>query len=756
MQIRLLTLGTLRCFLGDAELADLPAQRLRCAVLLYLALEREATREAVASLLWPERDSERGRHALSQKLYELRQILGEDWVQAPGERMRVTPLIRVDMHEFETAVQRGALEEALALYNGEFLGDFYVPGSKNFENWVDRHRARVARLHRKTRRELIDQCVARGDVERAMLAARRWVELEPLEDEAHHRLIELLAHSGNRAEAIRQYDSYERALKAEELEPLEQTRALIAVVRQSSTAPTPPTAAPAAIYEPSESVESASLPAAVQPRVPASRRRRVIAVAIAAALLLAVGSWAARHYLLRASTPSRSIAVLPFLNLSTDPSASEHLSDGVAEELIHALSQTDSLRVAARTSSFRFRGKDVSIRTVGDSLDVELVLEGSVRQEGSRLRVAAQLIKVSDGYHLWSGKFDRELKDVLTLQEEIAGAIVDALRIRLASRGPARLAVGGTANTQAYQAYLRGRYLLHKGTRDAVLSSMEYLDSAVALDPRYALAYAALAQAHLLVTPSRERRAETAKAAAERAVQLAPRLSEAHAALGRAELERWAWDAAEREAKLAIQLDWRNSSAHATYAGVLMVRGRTEEAVREATLAAQLEPLSAAAAADYAEALRAARKYHLAVQIHRRALELEPTLGRQNLAKVYIELAMYDSALAQFRTAVTAGAPHLRRIDLLWIAYTYARAGKRDQAMDLLGEFERQPPQAMNGYMLAALHLALGNRERAFQLLERGISEWRAAAWRQLPWDPVWDPVRQDPRFARLMRQMNL
>jgi DNA-binding SARP family transcriptional activator len=158
--IRLFTLGQLRCSSGDIELKELPAQRLRCAVLLYLALEQEVTREAAASLLWPERDDERARHALSQKLYELRQALGEEWLQTQSDRMRVTAEVRVDAHDFVDAVQRGALEDALAAYRGDFLAGFYLPESKSFESWVDGHRARLARLHRKARAERIDQCVA--------------------------------------------------------------------------------------------------------------------------------------------------------------------------------------------------------------------------------------------------------------------------------------------------------------------------------------------------------------------------------------------------------------------------------------------------------------------------------------------------------------------------------------------------------------------------------------------------------------------
>jgi adenylate cyclase len=759
VQIRLVTLGTLRCYLGEAELDELPGQRLRCAVLVYLAVERDATRETVASLLWPERDDERARHALSQKLYELRQILGEDWLQSQADRMRVGPALAVDAREFEAAVQRGALEEALSAYNGDFLAGFYLPESKSFESWVDSHRARLARLHRKARRNLIDQCVATGDSERAIAHARRWVELEPLEDEAQHRLIELLASLGKRAEAIRQYESYERALHSEELEPLDHTLELIARVRQSSAAPSQVATTASGVGGHAQSVVS-SVPERAPNAPAASHRQRVAGIALAVVVGLGLAGWWTVERYARDSSSARSIAVLPFLNLSADPTASEHLSDGIAEELISALSHTDSLHVAARTSSFRFKGEQVSIRSIGDSLNVSLILEGSVRREGRRLRVAVRLVNVADGYQLWSNTFDRKLEDALSVQEEIAQSIARALRIRLAASGSARLAAGGTANTDAYEFFLRGRHLLQKGTRPAVMSAITYFDSAIARDPRYAMAYAQLAEANVVAAANRElpfaETLRTAMAAADRAIALAPKLSEAHAASGRANLELWNWSVAEREAVLAIQLDPRNASARAVYTGVLMVRGRTEEAVREAAVAMQIEPLSATAADDYADALRSARKYDLAVRAHHKALELEPSLGRQNLAKAYIELAMYDSALAQFRGALAAGAPRFRNVELLWTAYTYARAGNFDRVTPLLRQFEGRQPQGPNAYLHAALYMALADTARAFAIMERGVSQRSQAAWRQLPWDPTWDPVRNDKRFVRLLKQMNL
>ena len=774
MRVRLLTLGGVRCYRGDQEVVGLPGQRLRCAVLVHLAMEREVRRESLVTLLWPEREPERARHALNQQLYELRQALGDDWIESQADPIRVTSSLHVDAHAFEEAAERGALEEALSAYGGDFLAGFFVRESAAFEHWIDRHRGRLARLHRRVRGAFIDQCVARADPARAIREARRWVELEPSEDEAQHRLIELLAAAGDRTEAIRQYERYQRVLEVDELEPLEHTRALIEAVRRGRGAPAE--GSPEELAEPVD-VRGPGPAGAPVPAVghggpagpPASRaappparsgRRKLAALAMVAALaLVAAGSWI-RGHLPGSSVPERSIAVLPFRNFSPDPEADEHLSDGIAEELIHALAQIEGMDVAARTSSFRFRGRDVDVRRIGDSLDVALVLEGSVRREGSLLRVTTQLIKVSDGYHLLSRSFDVQEGGVLALQEQIANEIADALRIRLGPPERARIAAGGTEDPTAHQLFLRGRYLLQKGTRPNVRAAITYLDSAVTRDPQYALAHAELAQAYVLAAARgdlpRGSALASAKAVAERGISLAPRLSQAHAALGRAELELWSWDAAEREAKLAIELSPDNASAHATYTGVLMVLGRLEEAVREGALAARLEPLSAAAAASYAEALRAAGRYEESVRAHRRALELEPTLGRQNLAKVFLELGMHDSARVEFGAAADAGAPRFATVPILWAAYVAARSGDVESARTMLQRFEDRQPRGPNAYLLASAYMALADTARVLRLLEDGVDESRQPAWRQLPWDPVWDPIRDDPRFRLVLQRMGI
>src|SRR5690606_7879880 len=232
--IRLTTLGATRVRRGDTGYPDLPAQRLRFALLLYLAVEQDVSRDEVVTLFWPDRDTGRGKHALRQMLYELRQVLGEDWIDMGRDRIAVTAT--VDLIEFERAVDEGRAEDALALYGGPFLQGFSID-NRSFDAWTDRRGAHVARLHRRLRREHIAGLVAARRVDDALAAAREWVELDPVEDEAAHTLIERLLAAGQRSAALTFYDTYARQLKAElDVEPLDETQALIAGIRSGDTA----------------------------------------------------------------------------------------------------------------------------------------------------------------------------------------------------------------------------------------------------------------------------------------------------------------------------------------------------------------------------------------------------------------------------------------------------------------------------------------------------------------------------------------
>ncbi len=248
MPTRVDTLGRLAIRHDDEELTSLPGQPVRCALLVYLAVEREASRDELMGLLWPERPQDRARHALNQTVYELRRLLGDEWATVEGDRVRATEDVTCDATAFEAAATGGSPAEALALYRGAFLEDARLADTNAFETWTDRIRARLARLHRGARREAMDALLTSGDQAQALAMAREWVELEPLDDEAQHRFIELLAAAGHRSEAIQQYERYARRIRAElEVEPLDDTIALVERIRAGAAAPAPETDAPAAV-----------------------------------------------------------------------------------------------------------------------------------------------------------------------------------------------------------------------------------------------------------------------------------------------------------------------------------------------------------------------------------------------------------------------------------------------------------------------------------------------------------------------------
>lgn len=293
MALRLVTLGGLRFFKDDVELVQLPAQRLRAAMLVYLAIEGETSRETLTAMFWPEKESEKARHALSQTLYELRRALGEDWVEVQGDRVRVTSRVEIDADAFTEGVERGDYTGALELDAGPFLGGFFLADSRAFEEWVDRQRARWLRLHRRAHRERILQLLASGDAAGALAVAHRWVEHDPLDDEAQQKLIELLAASGERTAALRQYGVYERLLAEDGLEPLDEAKALVARIREGEEKARPLTGAPQPVAWAAERTEAsttaepvaAASPSAPHPQHPflnlfrELKRRHVIKVA---------------------------------------------------------------------------------------------------------------------------------------------------------------------------------------------------------------------------------------------------------------------------------------------------------------------------------------------------------------------------------------------------------------------------------------------------------------------------------------------
>jgi serine/threonine-protein kinase len=456
---------------------------------------------------------------------------------------------------------------------------------------------------------------------------------------------------------------------------------------------------------------------------------------------------------------SPSIAVLPFINMSPDPE-NEYFSDGLSEELINALSKLESLHVTARTSAFRFRGKDLDIREIGGLLNVATVLEGSVRRAGNRIRITAQLINVADGYHIWSEKYDRELDDVFAVQDEISLAIVDKLKVKLLGEEKQKLVKRYTDNLEAYDLYLKGRFQLHKLTEESIKKSLDCFHEAIQKDQRYALAYFGTAEAHVVpanlgLTPSRES-IPRAKTEALKALELDSELAEAHAILGFISLTYdWDWPAAERRFKRAIELNPNCAEAHYPYSNYLSALGRPDEAVAEAKRALDLDPLSGITNVNMAYVLYAARRFDEAIEQCRKALQIGPDslYPHLHLWRSFTEKKMYKEALDECRKAFAFfgydAVPQAVERSLQEPLYREAMGAAAQLVLEQSRNRYIWPPLMIPLYAYAQMD------DNMFRWLEKSCEERDLAAF-VYGTDPMLERVRSDPRFIALLRKMGL
>jgi TolB-like protein len=454
--------------------------------------------------------------------------------------------------------------------------------------------------------------------------------------------------------------------------------------------------------------------------------------------------------------PGHSIAVLPFVNMSSQ-AEHEYFSDGIAEELLTSLAGLPHLKVAARTSSFAFKGKNVDVRTIGRQLGVRNVLEGSVRWAGARVRITAQLIEAEVGYHLWSQTFDREIEDIFAIQSEIAIAIADALKLHL--RGEAAKALEPSAPTtsiDAYHCYLRARHLWQRRGETAIRSAIEEYRKAIALDPRYARAYASLAAAHAVLPEytgeSREVSFALARPLALKALELDATLGEAHGVLSYMHFWRWEWEQAEQRLQQALALDAQDPQLHQWYCNLLNDLARHDDAIVEAGKAYELDPVSPIV--NWVLAICHAVRGEDAPALHHAAIARE--LGAVPLPLGYVELfaqlrkRAYDAARAGWERALTA----LGR-DTTWVEPVITAIEDRariDDASRALEQAASAGKIAPNTLLL--FYVLLGLADEAFAIAESKLADHSLThLWLLLPEAA---PLRADPRFLALARQMGL
>ncbi|MFQ5777839.1 MAG: protein kinase [Terriglobia bacterium] len=491
-----------------------------------------------------------------------------------------------------------------------------------------------------------------------------------------------------------------------------------------------------------------------------------LALVVLLAVLAGLNVGGIRERLLGGATPPPGkimLAVLPFDNLSADPEQ-EYFSDGLTEEMIAQLGrlQPKDLGVIARTSVMQYKGTQKQIDQIGRELNVDYVLEGSVRlsraesrgRKESRLRITAQLIQVRDQTHLWAESYERNLADVFAIQSGVAERIARSLAMELLPAAQARLARAPTSNAEAHQAYLKGRYFWNKRTGDGFKKAMEQFQRAIELDPGYALAHAGVADTYILlgnygVLPHNEAKPK-AKAAARKALELDETLAEAHTSLAGVMGEyEWDWLGAEREFRRALELNPNYATARQWHAAHLAMMGRPEEGILEIKKAQELDPLSLRINVDVARAYYFARQYDQAIEQCQKALELDPsfTSARYQLGLSYVEKGLYEEAIAELEKAAGGGLS-------MWLGYTYAVAGKRQEALAMLDRWkELWKKRGMGASAVALIYVGLGEKDQAFPWLEKALEQ--RSGMTTLKSYPYWAPLRSDPRFQDLLRRMN-
>jgi serine/threonine-protein kinase len=488
------------------------------------------------------------------------------------------------------------------------------------------------------------------------------------------------------------------------------------------------------------------------------RRRIGRAVAIGLAVIIAglVGFVAFRWIKPSREAPPASTAVLPFVDLSPQKDQ-EYFSDGLTDELITTLSQLPGLRVPARTSSFQFKGQNPDLPEVGRKLHVASVLEGSVRRSGNRLRVNVQLISIKDGYQLWAESFDRNLSDVFAVQEEVARSIVSALRVRLTPNGDAALAARPTADLQAYDLYLKGRYAWNQRTGPSLEEAVRYLTQATARDPSFARAWAALADAELLVVPYSGHGTVAAawgkaRAAAQKALALDSTSAEAYTALGYGNtIYGWNWTAAEDNFKRALAADSNYANGHHWYGDFLAGRGRLEESLAEMSRAYQLDPLALQNTIEWGWVSYLMHRSDEAESRIRLALDLNPNYAQAHwrLGLVQIQQRKYPEAIASIQRSIDLGVFQPYAAGGLMTAY--AKSGDRAAATKVLEDLERRlSEEYVPPVSIAIGYGALGDTIKGLKWLNRAIDEQDIYIPENF-FEPLLDPLRNDPQILRRM-----
>jgi serine/threonine protein kinase/tetratricopeptide (TPR) repeat protein len=489
------------------------------------------------------------------------------------------------------------------------------------------------------------------------------------------------------------------------------------------------------------------------------KRHKVLAVIVLIALVLGGLGLAAYLHERNSEVAIDSIAVLPFVNQSADPDT-EYLADGLTESIINNLTRLPSLRVIARSSVFRYKGKDADPLKAGGELGVRAVLTGRLLQRGDSLIVSAELVDVRNNKQLWGEQYNRKVADALAVQQEISREITEKLSLRLSGEEQQRLVRRDTANPEAYQFYLRGRFYWNKRTADGIRKAIEQFQQAIDRDPNYALGYVGLADCYILLeeyagVPSNETLPK-ARAAADRALQLDDTLAEAHTSSASIYDHQWRWAEAEREFRRAISLNPNYPTTHHWFSVHLMTKRQFDEAQKEIKRAQELDPLSPIIGINVANLYLLSGDAGSAVEQCKRIMELDPGFpgGPAQLGLAYLRQRRYEEAIAALEKAAEMSG---RSSDLLSdLGNAYAVAGKRAEALAIVKELEASyARREAIEYDVAYVYAGLEDRDRTFEWLEKAFQQ-RSGTLPAVTWAFGFEALRSDPRYADLVRRMGL
>ena len=738
-------------------LAGRAAQRHRLALLALLSLApgHRISRDKLMAWLWPEADGKRARNLLNVSTHVLRGVLGETSIVSAGEDLRLdVAAVRPDVAEFERAMQAGDEESAVALYRGPFLDGFFLPEAEEFDQWSGRERQRLADIYGKALEGLAERAEAAGDFGTAAVRWRARAAHDPLDSRVALRLMRALDASGNPAAAIQHGAAHARLLSEELGSSAPEVTALSDHLRRH---PRPHPFPERPVIGSPASEAPTPVPAHEAPRPRQLPFPRWAAAAALAVVALSFTAWLA---VAGAPAADPSIVVLPFANLAPG-AAPDYLSDGLTDEIIAGLATVPRLTVIARNSADRYASSVATLPEIARELGVSHVLHGTVRPEGGQVRVTARLVAAERERVVWAQTYDAREGQLAPIQDDIGRDVVRALKLELV--GDSAPAQRGTRNPEAYELYRRGRFHWATRTREGHEAAIAYFERAIALDSNYADAYAALADAHLTsrrlgMSPHSEEEAQAlVTRAAERALALDDASADAHNAFANVLWWQKNWPGAERELRRALELNPNHAGAHNFYALLLHGMGRQQEALSEARRAAELDPFAMMVVMTYGFLCYVTDDLECAIEQFDRVVELNPAWGIALRRKAIVQAMLGRHAEAQASIRQAHEVEPDNAYGLIDRAIVLALAGDTAAARAALRAAEGATGSTVD-FNLARAYTTLGDRDSAFAALER-YDGWLWPGVSALA-EPLFDPIRTDPRFValedRVLREMGV